>query len=80
MSHVLSCSFCRRSEHQVEKLVAGVGVYICDACVRRASEIIASTGSTTAPAARPLLARLRALFSGFGKPRGQRWRIARPVA
>jgi ATP-dependent Clp protease ATP-binding subunit ClpX len=28
------CSFCLRSQHEVEKLVAGAGnVYICDGCV-----------------------------------------------
>lgn len=80
MSHLLSCSFCRRSEHQVEKLVAGVGVYICDACVRRASEIIESAGSVDTRAVRPLLGWVRARFAGFRKPRGQRWRIAGHVA
>jgi hypothetical protein len=29
----LACSFCRRSEAEVAKLVAGPKVYICDACV-----------------------------------------------
>ena len=28
----LSCSFCRRSETEVAKLVAGPRVYICDRC------------------------------------------------
>ena len=28
------CSFCLKSQHEVEKLVAGGGnVYICDGCV-----------------------------------------------
>ena len=29
----LYCSFCRKDEHAVEKLIGGPGVYICDACV-----------------------------------------------
>jgi hypothetical protein len=30
---LLKCSFCGRGRSQVNKLVAGPGVYICDACV-----------------------------------------------
>jgi ATP-dependent Clp protease ATP-binding subunit ClpX len=37
----LRCSFCGRTAAQVAKLVAGPGVYICDACVKKASEIMA---------------------------------------
>jgi ClpX C4-type zinc finger len=29
----LDCSFCGKSQAQVEKLIAGPGVYICDECV-----------------------------------------------
>jgi ATP-dependent Clp protease ATP-binding subunit ClpX len=76
MAHILSCSFCRRSEHEVEKLVAGVGVYICDGCVRRASEIMESSGSAGAPTRRSLFSRAWARLAGFAKPRGHRPRIA----
>ncbi|MGQ0732154.1 MAG: ClpX C4-type zinc finger protein [Acidobacteriota bacterium] len=38
--HVLNCTFCKRSEHQVGKLVAGAGVYICDRCIEIAHAII----------------------------------------
>ncbi len=38
--HLLSCTFCKRSEKQVRKLVAGPGVYICDSCTERAHAII----------------------------------------
>jgi ATP-dependent protease Clp ATPase subunit len=31
-SRVLRCSFCRRPDSQVNKLVAGPRVYICDRC------------------------------------------------
>jgi len=30
----LSCSFCGRAEQEVQKLVAGPTVFICDTCVR----------------------------------------------
>lgn len=34
------CSFCSRNEENVEKLISGPGVFICDKCVRLCSEII----------------------------------------
>lgn len=34
------CSFCGKTQDQVRKLLAGHGVYICDECVDRCSEII----------------------------------------
>ena len=36
----LRCSFCRKSEDQVDKLVAGPRVYICDECVALADRIM----------------------------------------
>jgi hypothetical protein len=36
----LLCSFCGKAQHQVTKLVAGPGVYICNECVDLANEII----------------------------------------
>jgi hypothetical protein len=36
----LRCSFCRKSEAEVLKLVAGPRAYICDACVAVASRIM----------------------------------------
>jgi ATP-dependent Clp protease ATP-binding subunit ClpX len=41
MTTELSCSFCRKTEHQVAKLVAGPsGVTICDECVAIAARIM----------------------------------------
>jgi hypothetical protein len=38
----LHCSFCGRSQHQVEKLIAGPrGVFICEACVGLCEAILA---------------------------------------
>ena len=36
----LVCSFCRRSEAEVAKLVAGPRVYICDRCAAEAVRIM----------------------------------------
>jgi hypothetical protein len=36
----LYCSFCRRDEHTVEKLIGGPGVYVCDACVAVCNRIL----------------------------------------
>lgn len=35
------CSFCGKSRDEVNKLIAGQGVYICDECVRICDEILA---------------------------------------
>jgi ATP-dependent protease Clp ATPase subunit len=40
MRRNLRCSFCGKNENEVEKLVAGPKVYICDTCVRIATDII----------------------------------------
>ena len=36
----LKCSFCGKVQDQVQKLVAGPGVYICDECIELCNEII----------------------------------------
>ena len=36
----LRCSFCRKTEDEVSKLVAGRRVYICDECVAVATAIM----------------------------------------
>jgi len=36
----LECSFCGKPQHQVRKLVAGPGVYICDECIDLCNEIV----------------------------------------
>jgi hypothetical protein len=38
----LVCSFCGRSQHEVRKLIAGPGCYICEACVTLAEGVISS--------------------------------------
>ena len=48
MAQVLKCSFCRKTQHQVRKLVAGPEVHICDECIHLASKIIEDQGSPPA--------------------------------
>jgi hypothetical protein len=38
----LSCSFCGKRQEQVQRLIAGPGVYICDACIHLCNEILAA--------------------------------------
>jgi ATP-dependent Clp protease ATP-binding subunit ClpX len=40
----LVCSFCGKSRQQVQKIIAGPGVYICDICVDLCAHIIAEEG------------------------------------
>jgi ATP-dependent Clp protease ATP-binding subunit ClpX len=36
----IRCSFCGRTKAQVDKLIAGPGVYICENCVALCNEVI----------------------------------------
>ena len=48
---VIRCTFCQKATGEVNKMVAGPGVYICDECVSLCVEIIddGSTASTEMP-------------------------------
>src|SRR5215470_470820 len=37
---VLYCSFCGKSQHEVQKLIAGPSVFICDECIELCNDII----------------------------------------
>ncbi|MGI6031845.1 MAG: ATP-dependent Clp protease ATP-binding subunit ClpX [Coriobacteriales bacterium] len=41
---LLRCSFCGKTQDQVEKLIAGDGVYICNECVKLCNDIIDDEG------------------------------------
>ena len=41
--YTLYCSFCRKSQHDVKKLIAGPAVLICDECVGLCAKIVAET-------------------------------------
>ena len=67
----LRCSFCKKNDTEVAKLVAGPRVYICDECVAVASRIMEggshhdSPPSTTGPTIwRKVFARARQLLRG----------------
>jgi len=42
------CSFCVKASDEVAKLIAGAGVYICDACVRLCYDILSEEGDSAA--------------------------------
>ena len=52
-SRVTLCSFCGKSQAEVRKIIAGPGVYICDACVNVCKTIIDREVKETAAAAGP---------------------------
>ena len=39
-SSILRCSFCDKSQKEVDKIVAGPSVYICDECIELCNNII----------------------------------------
>jgi len=39
---IATCSFCRKPNTEVDKLIAGPGVFICDECVALCTQIIES--------------------------------------
>lgn len=44
MQPTTQCSFCGKDESQIDKMVAGPGVYICNECVQLAGRIIEGGG------------------------------------
>jgi ATP-dependent protease Clp ATPase subunit len=46
----LHCSFCKKSESQVDRLLGGPKSHICDACVGVCNEILKALPSTFASA------------------------------
>jgi len=48
-AELLKCSFCGKSQKQVQQLIAGPGVYICDECVELCNEIIDERQSENKP-------------------------------
>jgi hypothetical protein len=43
----IRCSFCQRPAPEVDKLIAGPGIYICDQCVNLCNEILAQESQTS---------------------------------
>ncbi|WP_449277342.1 ATP-dependent Clp protease ATP-binding subunit ClpX [Leucobacter sp. GX24907] len=50
-SDLLKCSFCGKSQKQVQQLIAGPQIYICDECVALCNEIIEERVAEQQPAA-----------------------------
>ncbi len=46
---VFKCSFCGKSQKQVERLISGPGVYICEECIDLCNEIIAEENQASQP-------------------------------
>jgi len=42
-----ACSFCGKSQHEVSKLIAGPGVFICDKCVGMCDEFLSESESNS---------------------------------
>jgi len=59
----LRCSFCRRDQSQIAKLVAGPRVYICDRCAYETIRIMENT--PVDPAKAPHASIRGRLFSGW---------------
>ncbi|HEX8304691.1 MAG TPA: ClpX C4-type zinc finger protein [Jatrophihabitans sp.] len=46
----IACSFCAKPDHEVAKIIAGPGIYICDECVRLCNEILSSASESAGDA------------------------------
>jgi ATP-dependent Clp protease ATP-binding subunit ClpX len=51
----ISCSFCGKNQSQVNKLIAGPAVYICDECIRLCSEVIEGEEKKSLKPPKPIL-------------------------
>lgn len=49
------CSFCAKDEHDIDKIIAGPGIHICNECVQLCNEILAGTAPGQTPADKPEL-------------------------
>ena len=56
----LHCSFCGKSQHEVEVLIAGPGVHICSECVDLCGEIVEDKRANT-PSREELVERIAEL-------------------
>jgi len=65
----VACSFCGKSSAEVERCVAGPGVYICDECVRLCDEIITKHQSPDADPTSRRLAQLEARIDDLERER-----------
>ena len=45
----LRCSFCGKTEDQVDDIIAGPGVFICNNCVEMCNDILAKSYAQSTP-------------------------------
>ena len=69
---IFSCSFCRKSQKDVKKLIAGPDSYICDECVALCAEIISEETEEIEPSEE----RLAAAWSAMLRTRARTARTA----
>jgi ATP-dependent Clp protease ATP-binding subunit ClpX len=72
----LRCSFCRKREDEISKLVAGPRVYICDQCVAIASRMMESDADGGQPPKVEASACRRLLSRASGLVRGDAHRVS----
>jgi hypothetical protein len=69
--NALACSFCGKSQHDVQKLIAGPRVFICDECVNICVGILQDGGpvpvAPTPMRSRRILDRVRDWFASAMK-------------
>ena len=58
-SRLLRCSFCGRDQSEVDKLISGPSVYICNECVALCNEILAEEAGRDTQHAKPALPKPR---------------------
>ncbi|MCU0612205.1 MAG: ATP-dependent Clp protease ATP-binding subunit ClpX [Candidatus Eisenbacteria bacterium] len=58
-SRLLRCSFCGRDQAEVEKLISGPSVYICNECVSLCNEILAEEAGRDTQQSKPALPKPR---------------------
>jgi ATP-dependent protease Clp ATPase subunit len=46
---LLKCTFCGKTQKQVQRLIAGPAVYICDECIGLCCEILNDEGCNASP-------------------------------
>jgi ATP-dependent protease Clp ATPase subunit len=49
----LACSYCKKSQEEVRKLIAGPTVYICDECIRLCNALLAESTKPVKPPPQP---------------------------
>jgi hypothetical protein len=63
-TETLRCSFCKKDQNEVKKLIAGPEVFICDECVEVCNDIIADDPRLNPAADDPSLIQIPPRFSG----------------